>query len=360
MPQLKPDQYGNFSAPVYNSIGDPYVESSKVLRSTHGMLNGKGQLKTAPLKKGQTSNTMGDGRFTFIPSPGVGCEYEDESQKYSRWRMENKQKMLHGVFRYSHPMKMSASPGDMAGTFPMPKRQPKRRYFDDLESVEEKPQDAPRNRPPPKPKIKKENFEKPNIKIKPPSKGGPGVVGRRIGDEEIEYIHEPYVVDRLKQIAAREREDHQKKQTLGGKRDGDFFITSSASKECFDSQEHCAASLVYTDDNAPSSPEPYILPPKGGSGLPLFRTGGRHSYITNHNGVFQKFPEHVQDPLDVHIIRKALLPYRAFPKKEADIHLPLTLKDRGEFLPSSGKRAGATKPILFTNLSLSRGIVGDN
>ena len=70
--------------------------------------------------------------------------------------------------------------------------------------------------------------------------------------------------------------------------------------------------------------------------------------------MFQNFPEHVHDPLDVHIIRKALLPYRAFPKKEADINLPLSLKDRGEFLPSSGKRAGATKPILFTSLGLSR------
>ena len=82
-------------------------------------------------------------------------------------------------------------------------------------------------------------------------------------------------------------------------------------------------------------------------GLPLFHTGHRQTFITNHSGTFNKFPGHESDPLDVHIIRKALLPYRALPRQEHDKDMPLTLKERGEFLPSSGARAGATKPVIF-------------
>lgn len=330
-----------------------YVEPSKIQRATHGMLPGLGQLKTAPPKKGQTANTVGDGKLAFVPSPGVGCEYEDESRKYSRWRAENKALWREGtVFRYSSPMKESSCPGDMSGCFPMPKRVPRNRAYDDVDSDDEGPppedlykedEPAPRNRPPVVPKKKKTVFNEPNIRIKPPAKGGPGVAGTRIGGEEIEYIHEPYVVDRLKELASKERETHENKQSMGA--DRPVFLTASSTKECFDSQPHAAASAIYTDEDAPDSPEPYSIAPRTES-LEMFRTGHLQTFITNHSGTFNKFPPHKDDPLDVHIIRKALLPYRRQPKKEADRDLPLTLKDRGEFLPSSGARAGATKPVL--------------
>ena len=107
-----------FSKPQFNCIGDPYKDPP-MDPYKHGTSKGRRQFLTAPPKKGQTANAIGYGPLAYKPMYLPGKEPFVENHKLqARNRVAGKGKFLTpNGFTYASPMKKSASPGDMCGTF---------------------------------------------------------------------------------------------------------------------------------------------------------------------------------------------------------------------------------------------------
>lgn len=91
---------GSFSAPSYNSIGDPYVDSKE--NKVHS-IKGTRQFLTTTSKKGQTGADWGPGPRKFV---GVSGQYQEYYKEEAGYRLQNTKKNLNTKgFTYGNPTK---------------------------------------------------------------------------------------------------------------------------------------------------------------------------------------------------------------------------------------------------------------
>lgn len=295
-----------FSKPSFNCVGDPFVDPqpNPFTRSIPGLR----QLHTAPPKRGQTANTIGYGPLQFVPAYLQGKDpYTDTYKVHAKARqMSSRQFRTPTGFAYASPMKRSSSPGDAAGTFGG--------------SIEHVPDCGVKKKPEP-------NTLR-NVQAVPSKRGGCGVAGILIGGKELEYVGCDY--DALAKKLKYERQMHRAR--VGGRRP---FSSVTRPRDYFHP-------TIFTDDargarrgsTAPSKPtrDGHVFRPSSPS-----RSG--------YNSTLTPFPETVPEQFDDHERRRAILPDRRHPVKDAFKDVPVTLRDRKPFRPSSGPRSAVTRSI---------------
>ncbi|KAH8096326.1 serine carboxypeptidase [Aureococcus anophagefferens] len=299
-----------FSKPQFNCIGDPYKDPP-MDPYKHGTSKGRRQFLTAPPKKGQTANAIGYGPLAYKPMRGT---------------VAGKGKFLTpNGFTYASPMKKSASPGDMCGTF-------------NKTPVEHLP-DGRDDRPPSK--VDVDVIARRNIQTSPGKRGGFGVAGTLIGGNP-EYVHSSYTAydDKI-------RADMRKHREIMGERRP--FTSTTRTMDFFDSHDHCSASKIYSNEGFDfPPPKDRPLRPKTseeGEEMRVFRPSSPAK--VGYNGTLNAFPEALAEPFDDRERRRAQLPQRRQPIAEGFKGLSDAIRERKPFRPTSGPRSGVTRPMCI-------------
>ncbi|KAH8058051.1 2-hydroxy-adenosine triphosphate pyrophosphatase [Aureococcus anophagefferens] len=229
-----------FSKPQFNCIGDPYKDPP-MDPYKHGTSKGRRQFLTAPPKKGQTANAIGYGPLAYKPMYLPGKEPFVENHKLqARNRVAGKGKFLTpNGFTYASPMKKSASPGDMCGTF---NKTPVEHLPDGTAMIGRRS------------KVDVDVIARRNIQTSPGKRGGFGVAGTLIGGNP-EYVHSSYTAcdDKI-------RADMRKHREIMGERRP--FTSTTRTMDFFDSHDHCSASKIYSNGGDFPPPKDRPLRPK--------------------------------------------------------------------------------------------------
>lgn len=325
---------GSFGPAAFNCIGDPY--SDPKMKGTHGMSKGRRQFLTTPGKRGQTSNAIGYGPLEFKPMflPGKD-QYQDPHKPMSAVRKAGKDKFrtING-FGYSSPMKRSSGLGDDQATF-----RGQIEHLPDGTYVEKGVRG----------KIEVDVIATRNIQTSPGKRGGYGYAGTLLGGN-VEYVASQY--DAYQEM---ERKDHKKHQAKMGERKP--FVSTAKRIECFDSNEHCAASKVFALDEGvklrPKDQEDEMNPKeraefRGQDQMKIFRPSSPPK--AGHNGTLNPFPEAAPEPFDEHVIRRAQLPARRQPVMRQMAGMSEAIRERKPFRPSSGPRSALTRSVATMGL----------
>lgn len=327
---------GAFAKNTYNCIGEPYKDPS--MKGTHGETKGTKQFLTAPPKKGQTANAIGYGPLEFKPLYEAGKDpYEDPHKMYARARMKNREAhRTPNGFGYSSPMKRSSSPGDINATF-----------RGVIEHLPDGSYPARGNRE----KIEKDVIASKNVITNPSKRGGFGVPGTLIGGN-FEYKDSPY--DAYGNSIRQDKKAHRDK--MGEKK---AFISTARRVECFDSNQHCAASSIYSLEGVTlRNPDKLdTVTPKERAEIVLEQTKGSHGIFKPSSppkaglqGTLNSFTEHMEDPFNEKTFRRAQMPGRRMPVAEQMSQLPPSLKERKAFRPSSTPRTSVVRSVATMNI----------
>lgn len=314
---------GSFSQPSYNSIGDPYVDCKE--NKVHS-IKGQRQFLTSCSKKGQTGADWGDGHRKFS---GVAGSYEEKYKEESRYRLENTKKNLTpNGFKFSNPSKKSTSLGDYNGAF--------------SKGYENMPDGTYKARGIAK-KFEPSALSKRNIITSPSRRGTYGYGGTLMGGKEIEYF-KPGVEPKMK-----------KKIVNDNGTDAPPAFKAVASRlDYFDSQEHVAASKVYTWDSSctvRAPPAEESMTPKQRAEATMGDTSKQWKPAHTGTMAFDKYPSQLPEPYDERIVNRAMLPSRRNPVKDATKHLPESLRERKAFRPSNGSKSKLTKGTSLVGIN---------
>ena len=316
-----------FSKPQFNCIGDPYKDPP-MDPYKHGTSKGRRQFLTAPPKKGQTANAIGYGPLAYKPMYLPGKEPFVENHKLqARNRVAGKGKFLTpNGFTYASPMKKSASPGDMCGTF---NKTPVEHLPDGTAMIGRRS------------KVDVDVIARRNIQTSPGKRGGFGVAGTLIGGNP-EYVHSSYTAydDKI-------RADMRKHREIMGERRP--FTSTTRTMDFFDSHDHCSASKIYSNEGFDfPPPKDRPLRPKTseeGEEMRVFRPSSPAK--VGYNGTLNAFPEALAEPFDDRARRRAQLPQRRQPIAEGFKGLSDAIRERKPFRPTSGPRSGVTRPMCI-------------
>uniref|UniRef100_A0A7S3Y7S7 Cilia-and flagella-associated protein 96 n=1 Tax=Heterosigma akashiwo TaxID=2829 RepID=A0A7S3Y7S7_HETAK len=247
--------------------------------------------------------------------------------------MRNKAKIrTPNGFRFSSPMKKSASSGDFEGTF----------YDERSKQYKDQGPLLPHHH-------QHINFKKGserNFLTSPLRKGGPGYPARGFGGTDIEYKPEPY--DRRRQLARQESALHRK--AVGERR---AFVSTARRIAQFDDQDHASVSKVYTEDEGclPPKPDPAAgLTPMEATTtaleaqrkLGVFRPSSPPKTCVIES-TFTGFPKFMSEPYDEKGVRAAQKPDRLKPIAVQVEKLPDNIKERKAFMPSAIPKTGLVK-----------------
>ena len=125
--------------------------------------------------------------------------------------------------------------------------------------------------------------------------------------------------------------------------------------ECFDSNDHCAASKIYSLEGvrlrAPDKLD--TVTPKERAVLvaddfKIFKPSSPPK--AGHNGTLNAFTEHMPDPFSEKTVRRAAMPGRRLPVAEATAGMKEALRERKPFRPSSTPKTSVVKSVATMNL----------
>lgn len=316
---------GSIGKPVFNAIRTPYVEM-RANSGRFGEAKGKRQFQTSPAKKGQTVNPVGSGEFQYR-SLYANTKFRETSKMHVKSRLKARSKfMTPNGFRYSSPMKKSATPGDTFGSFSTPNGEA-----------------DPNARPESRQRTKVSNFETRNICTSPSKKGSYGTAGTLLGPMD-NYLGGEYDVVKI----GRKGELAEDKAKVG---DRSAFVSTARRTSVFDAD-------IYKDDMAPPPPSAMTRKEEVDeklSTMKIFRPSSptTASIVMNHSGSLNAFPAHVPDPLDDRRTSRAVTPSRRQPVEVATRRLPESLRSRKPFVPSTIGKKPLTPSVATMNLAAS-------
>lgn len=317
-----------FSKPTFNCIGDPYHDPP-LDPYKHGASKGVRQFLTSPAKKGQTANAIGYGPLEYKAMYLPGKEPFQESFKYqASRRMEGRKKFIApNGFVYSNPMKKSSAPGDTNGTFAgVIENMPESSFAQGARS-----------------KLDLDSIPRRNIQTSPGKRGGFGVAGTLIGGNP-EYVGSEYSA-----YEDMVRAGHAKHRVACGERRP--FTSTAKCVEFFDSNEHCAASKIYSLDGC-TLPAGNLDDAAGrrmeDMTVNVFRPSSPAKQ--GFNGTLSPFPTALHEPFDEKVIRRATLPVRRQPVSDGFKECSAAIKERKPFRPSHGPKAAPTRPLCTVGL----------
>ena len=165
----------------------------------------------------------------------------------------------------------------------------------------------------------------------PGPRGGFGVAGTLIGGTDIEYVSSEYgSADDARRAAARKH-----RAIIGERRP---FTSTTRCRELFgaalreDVMVHQAAGLTEV-------PRPCTA----GNLTTSFRPTSPAR--VGYNATFNAFPRSEPEPFDDRAVRRAQLPQRRMPVAVTSRHLPLAMRERKPFRPTSTAKTGVVRPI---------------
>ena len=312
-----------FSKPIYNCVGDPYHDPP---------LNPYQRAMKGHFQTGASSTT-----FSFVPSYLQGKDvYEDQFKILAAERKGSIRKFLTPTgFSYPSPAKRSATPGDNNGTF-----RGRIEYVPMLAAKEKgKPLDA-------------NAVTRRNIRTAPSKRGGPGVANTLIGGKDIEYVGSDYMA--YDEAVRRAKKWHRAK--VGDRK---AFSSATKQREFFDSYPGCGVSRIYSSDEG-------ALPPKKDEDVAKARSIAANLANGNardddkklhkvfrptspprggFNSTLSPYPEALPEQFNDRERRFAVMPARRQPSQVTSRCLPVHLKDRKPFRPTSTPRSSLTRPI---------------
>lgn len=291
---MKTYQGGLFSPPITTAVGDPYRDPSK-FSAPHGTTKGVRQFSVASGIPG-TFNRLYEGEVHIEPS-----------KMLARDRLKGKEKFLLPTgFRYSSPLKKSASLGDYYGTFTKP-----------LPHMPDGTGGQRGKREPVK------EFAPKKIYTQPPKKAsGSQAATPKICFTEIEYIPSPYDA-----AMNTEREFHRiEKEKMNGRPPFKVSVEDPLAKSLSEGSE--ASPFDQTISRRPASPKRPGTADGGDSEHRAFRPSSPSKTGSAPYGTIGEYPAHLADPYDEKRIRSATQSTRLLPmatQKEMSVPPPLSL-----------------------------------
>lgn len=272
-------QGGLFSPPLSNAIGDPYQDRSKYA-IPHGSTRGVRQFAVSVKGIPGSLNRLFEGE-----------EHMDASKISARDRLKGKEKFLLPTgFRYSSPLKKSASLGDYHGTF--------------SKSIPHIPDGTGGTRGPRQP-VKE--FAPKKIYTQPPKKAsGSQAATPHICFTEVEYIPSPYDAALMTERELLRLE----KERVNGRPPFKVSVEDVLAKPLSEGSD----ASPFDQSQRPQSPtkRPVTADSSGGEHRP-FRPSSPAKVGGAPYGTIGEYPAHLADPYDEKRIRSASQSTRLLP-----------------------------------------------